>query len=468
MQEHVELWNRCLRVIRDNISDAAYKTWFEPIIPLKYENDEFVLQVPSAFFYEYLEQQYAALLRFTLNKLVGANTRLMYKIMVDQSGSDKGSTTLPTSENGNSTASSSRTADAPANPFSRTVSDYLDPRLNPTYSFNTFVEGLGNRLARCAGLKIAEQPGTSIFNPMYIYGKSGVGKTHLANAIGLMTKQLHPEKRVLYISANLFLLQYTDAVRRKTLNDFLLFYQSLDVLIIDDIQEFIGKTATQNTFFNIFNHLHQLGKQLILCCDRDPDMLEGMEERLITRFKWGLKVEIEKPDINLRRAILQNKIYNDGLDIPTDVVEYIAEHVSDNIRNMEGVLISLLAHSTLIDTPIDLALAEKVVGNVVSKPEKEPLTLEKIRDVVCEYFSLPIDALNSKSRQRRIAEPRQIVMYLARTHTNIALSTIGSAIGNRDHTTVLYAYKNVKNQMDTDKEFLKTIHKLEDILGIQE
>lgn len=463
MQDHVELWNKCLGVIRDNISDAAYRTWFEPIVPLKYENDEFILQVPSAFFYEYLEQQYALLLRFTLNKLVGANTRLMYKIMVDQANKEKGSTTLPTAENGNRMASP-----APANPFDSTVKENLDPRLNPTYSFSTFVEGLGNKLARCAGLKIAEEPGKSLFNPMYIYGKSGVGKTHLANAIGLMTKQLHPEKRVLYISANLFLLQYTDAVRRKTLNDFLLFYQSLDVLIIDDIQEFIGKTATQNTFFNIFNHLHQLGKQLIMCCDRDPNMLEGMEERLITRFKWGLQVEIEKPDLNLRRAILQNKIYNDGLDIPADVVEYVAEHVSDNIRNMEGVLISLLAHSTLMDTPIDLNLAKKIVGNVTPAPEKKQLTLEKIRDVVCEYYSLPVDALNSKSRERRIVEPRQIVMYLARTHTNIALSTIGSAIGNRDHTTVLYACKNVKNQMDTDKGFLETIHKLEDILSAVE
>ncbi len=457
MENHIQLWEQCISIIKDNINSTAFNTWFTPIIPIKYENNEFLLQVPSTFFYEYIETHYAALMRFTLNKVVGEGTCLLYKITVDRNNTKSGSTVIPTSED-----NVIQTKKETANPFSYITREDIDPRLNPTYNFNSYMVGSTNKLARNAGIEIAKEPGKSIFNPLFIYGKSGVGKTHLANAIGLSTKQLHPEKRVLYISANLFQIQFTDASKKGTINDFLLFYQSIDVLIIDDIQEFIGKTKTQNTFFNIFNHLHQMGKQLIMCSDREPQFLEGMEDRLITRFRSGLSAEIEKPDFDLRKSILNNKIFKDGLEISEDVVNYIAQNIDDNIRNIEGVLISLLAHSTLVDDEINLSLAKKIVGKLEHKSETKKITLEKIQTVVCEYFSIPLDALTSKSRERRITEPRQITMYLARTHTNIALASIGSAFGKKDHSTVLHAFKNVKNQMDIDKRFQETIHKLEE------
>ena len=382
--------------------------------------------------------------------------------MVDKSS--QRTTDIPTSVNSTPTKAASNKGiniPAPSSPFTNVIEGDIDPRLNAIYNFDNYIEGSSNKLARTAGLSIANDPGKTIFNPLFLYGQSGVGKTHLANAIGLMTKQLHPEKRVLYVSANLFQIQYTDAVcRYNAQNDFLNFYQSIDVLIIDDIQEFINKQATQNTFFHIFNHLHQLGKQLILCSDRAPSMLQGMEDRLITRFKWGLVTEIEKPGFELRKAILKSKIYKDGLDISEEVIDYIAENVSDNVRNIEGVLISLLAHSTLTDAQINIELAQKVIGKVTTSEPKN-ITVEKIRDVVCDYFSISAEALMSKTRQRQITEPRQIAMFLARENTDTALSAIGTTIGKRDNATVLHACKSVKNQIDTDKQFKHVIKELE-------
>ena len=298
---------------------------------------------------------------------------------------------------------------------------------------------------------------------MFVYGQSGVGKTHLANGIGVMVKQLHPEKRVLYVSANTFQIQYTDAVRNNTVNDFLNFYQTIDVLIVDDIQEFAGKTGTQNTFFHIFNHLHQTGKQLILTSDRSPIVMVGLEQRLLTRFKWGLSAEIEKPDFELRKSILENKIYRDGLEIPEEVVDFIAEHVVDNVRDLEGVLVSLLAHSTLANMPIDLALAEKVISRIVNITKKVN-TVEKIRDVVCEYFSLSVDAISTKSRKREVVQARQIAMYLSKQLTKSSLSTIGNTIGQRDHATVLHACKIVTDLMDCDKNFRSSVKEIEERL----
>ena len=296
-----------------------------------------------------------------------------------------------------------------------------------------------------------------------MYGKSGVGKTHLANAIGVMTKQLQPHKRVLYVSANTFQIQYTDAVRNNTQNDFLNFYQTIDVLIMDDIQEFAGKTATQNTFFHIFNHLHQLGKQLVLTADRSPLEMAGLEQRLLTRFKWGLSAEIEKPDFELRQSILKSKIYRDGLEIPEVVVDYIAENVVDNVRDLEGVLISLLAHSTLTNMPIDIRLAEKIIGRIVNMTPKVT-TIEQIREVVCDYFKLSVDAISTKSRKLEVVQARQIAMYLSKNMTKNSLSMIGNCIGQRDHATVLHACKKVVDLMDTDKHFRKNVEEIEDRL----
>ena len=461
MEQHVELWNRCLSIVRDNVGESMYNTWFTPIVPLSYNDNKFVVQVPSQFFYEYIEEQFAFLLRQALNRVVGQETQLLYRIMIDHSNTNNGSTTIPTAD---TPVKQNVPTNAPVNtPFTSIEKTTFDPQLNRNYNFANYIEGVSNRLARCAGLNIAEQPGRSIFNPIFIWGASAVGKTHLANAIGLAVKENYPEKRVLYVSANLFQMQYSDAVMRNQSNDFLNFYQSIDVLIIDDVQELAGKTKTQNTFFHIFNHLHQTGKQLIMCCDREPSKLEGMEDRLLSRFKWGLVVEVEKPDFNLRKAILKHKIYKDGIVMPEEVIDYIAENVTSSVRDLEGVLISLLAHSTLMNAEINIQLAQKIVGNVVETPtiEKEDITVDKICNIVCQYYSLPLEAINSKSRERKIAEARQVAMYLARTYTNTSLSVIGQSMGNRDHTTVLYACRTVQNQMDVDSTFKTRIHTLE-------
>lgn len=455
---HEQLWSSCLSVIKDNISEASFNTWFVPIVALKFDNNVFVLQVPSQFFVEYIEEKYIDLLRMTLYRVVGKGTRLEYRVLIDKA-SDK-ATQIPS---GNELPKPKKQSTAYISPYHRPQLPELDPQLNPSYNFNNLIEGDSNKLARTAGISIANEPGKTIFNPLFVYGQSGVGKTHLANAIGVMTKQLNPDKRVLYVSANTFQIQYTDAVRNNTGNDFLNFYQTIDVLIVDDIQEFAGKTGTQNTFFHIFNHLHQTGKQLILTSDRSPLVLVGLEKRLLTRFKWGLSAEIEKPDFVLRKAILENKIYRDGLEIPEEVINYIAENVVDNVRDLEGTLVSLMAHSTLVDIPIDLTLVEKVVGRIVNISRKVN-TVENIRDVVCEYFSLTVEAISTKSRKREVVQARQIAMYLSKQLTKNSLSSIGLAIGQRDHATVLHACKIVNDLMDIDKNFRLSVNEIQEKL----
>lgn len=457
-----ELWKRCTQIIRDNVSETTFATWFAPIIPLSFENNVFTLQVPSQFFYEYIEETFVELLRMTIHRIIGAETKLMYRVVMDRNAGT--STTIPSDEKIKPFISS--TNQNKDNPFNRpTQIDDINPQLNPNYNFNSFIEGKSNKLARTAGLSIAKDPGSTIFNPLFVYGPSGVGKTHLVHAIGVQTKQLHPEKRVLYVSANLFQIQYTDAVRNNTVNDFLNFYQTIDVLILDDIHEFSGKNGTQNTFFHIFNHLHQNGKQLVLTSDRSPVILQGLEQRLLTRFKWGLSAEITQPDYELRKAILEHKIFKDGLDIPSEVITYIAKNVVDNIRDLEGVIISLMAHSTLTNCAIDLALAEKVVSGIVNIKPKT-ITIEHIRDVVCDHFGLKIEDMLSKRRDRQLAQARQIAMYLAKNYTQLSLSTIGATIGKRDHATVLHACKVVSDLMEMDKSYKGCIEEIKQKINI--
>lgn len=456
-----QLWSNCLDVIKDNISEASFNTWFAPITALKYEGNVFVLQVPSQFFVEYIEEKYIDLLQMTLYRVIGNGTRLEYRVLIDKS-SNKG-TQLPSEGNMAKPKAQNQPAGAYISPYHKPQLPEIDPQLNPAYNFNNLIEGNSNKLARTAGISIANDPGKTIFNPLFVYGQSGVGKTHLANAIGVMTKQYHPEKRVLYVSANTFQIQYTDAVRGNTVNDFLNFYQTIDVLIMDDIQELAGKTGTQNTFFHLFNHLHQSGKQLILTSDRSPLVMVGLEQRLLTRFKWGLSAEIEKPDFSLRKAILENKIYRDGLEIDEEVVDFIAENVTDNVRDLEGTLVSLMAHSTLANIPVDLTLTSKIVGRIVNIAPKVN-TVEKIRDIVCDYFSLSVDAISTKSRKREVVQARQIAMYLSKSHTKSSLSSIGTIIGQRDHATVLHACKIVGDLMEMDKNFRSSVREIEERL----
>ena len=338
----------------------------------------------------------------------------------------------------------------------------LDSMLINRYTFDNFVEGISNRLSRSVAVSVADKPGRA-FNPLFIHGSSGVGKTHLINAIGLKIKELHPELRVLYVSAHLFQVQYTDSILQKNFNDFMRFYQSIDVLIIDDIQEFAGLQRTQNAFFHIFNHLHLNGKQLIMTSDRSPAQLQGMEERLITRFKWGMTAEIDKPDFELRKSILRNKTYRDGLKFPDEVISYIAENVNASIRDLEGIVVSIMAHSTINNADIDINLARRVIGGF-TEYEKKTMTIDDIIKTVSEYYGIEVNAINTRSRKREVVLVRQVAMYLAKKHLDISTSKIGLHIGKRDHATVLHACKTITNLADTDKQFRTEVSEIENSL----
>ena len=457
-----EMWNRCLQVIKDNVPEKTFTCWFEPIEPIKYENNTLFIGVPTLFFYEMLDGPFLNIMRKALEKGIGEGTQLQYKVMVvkdnqdekstvDMKGSDRSTDIIVRPiENGNKTP----------NPMQAIAPQDLDPHLNPHYTFSNFIKGSSNELSRTVGETVAKEPAKT-FNPLFLHGPSGVGKTHLTNAIGTRIKELYPEKRVLYISAHLFQVQYTDSVRTNQFNNFIKFYQGIDVLIIDDIQELAGATKTQQTFFHIFNHLHQNGKQLILTSDRAPVMLQGMEDRMLTRFKWGLVVELEKPDLELRKNILHNKIAYDGLKIPENVINYIAENVSDSVRELEGIVTSLLAHSILLKREIDMDLAERIVRKAVLCCESKPATIETIISKVCEHYNIEESAIHTKTRKREIVQVRQIAMFLAKKHTDNSASKIGQLIGKRDHATVLHACKTVKDLIEVDKNFKTEIEEIE-------
>lgn len=458
--DHVVLWGRCLNLIRDNVPETTFKTWFEPIVPLKYEDKALTIGVPSPFFYEFLEEKFVDLLRAALYKEIGEGTQLMYCILTDKTNhitvnmeGSKRSSALPTQ-------TVIRDGNKAPNPMQAPAPQDLDPHLNPNYNFENFIKGNSNEFSRTVGETVAKNPAKT-FNPLFLYGPSGVGKTHLTNAIGTRIKELYPEKRVLYVSAHLFQVQYTDSVRTNHFNDFISFYQTIDVLIIDDIQEFAGVTKTQNTFFHIFNHLHQNGKQLILTSDRAPVMLQGMEERLLTRFKWGLVAELEKPDVELRKNILRNKIRRDGLNIPETVINYIAENVNESVRELEGIINSLLAQSIIFKRDVDLDLAERIVRKAVRCCESKPVTVEDIIQKVCSHYEIEDSAIHTKTRKREVVQVRQVAMYLAKKHTDSSSSKIGQLIGNKDHATVLHACKIVKDQVEVDKAFKANIEEIE-------
>lgn len=456
----IVLWNRCLNFIKDNVPEKQFKIWFEPIVPLKYENQALTIGVPSPFFYEYLEEKFVDLLRTAIYKEIGEGTELMYSVLTDKANhisvnieGSKRSSALPNQ-------APIHNANKAPNPLQASAPQDLDPHLNPNYNFENFIKGDSNEFSRTVAETVAQNPART-FNPLFLYGPSGVGKTHLINAIGTRIKELYPEKRVLYVSAHLFQVQYTDSVRTNHFNDFISFYQTIDVLIIDDIQEFAGVTKTQNTFFHIFNHLHQNGKQLILTSDRAPVMLQGMEERLLTRFKWGLVAELEKPDINLRKDILRNKIRRDGLSIPESVICYIAENVNESVRELEGIVNSLLAQSILFKRDIDLELTQRIVRKAVKCAEVKAITIEDIIAKVCNHYNIEESTIHVKCRKREVVQARQMAMFLAKKHTDNSLSKIGKMIGNKDHATVLHACKIIKDQIEVDKALKAELEEIE-------
>ncbi|MDR3253260.1 MAG: chromosomal replication initiator protein DnaA [Tannerella sp.] len=458
-----KMWDDCLTVIRDIVPPAAFELWFEPIIPLSYENRRLTIQVPSQFFYEYLEEKYVNVIKMTLNRVVGENTILKYRVMMSgQSHKPNDSAVTYTGEESktlpNHTPNKIDPSKAPG-PFAVAAQD-IDSQLNPRYNFSNFYEGESNRLVRAVSEKIAIEPGKTAFNPLFIYGPSGVGKTHVCHAIGLKVKELYPNKRVLYVSSNLFRLQYTDAVRKNLQNDFLSFYQSMDVLILDDIHELIGMIKTQEIYFHIFNNLHQLGKQLILTCDRAPVDLQGLEERLISRLKWGMTARIDRPELELKKKILRNKIDIEGLEIPDDVFNFISESAIDNVRDLEGILVSLMANSVIANKEIDVDLAKRVMSQSI-RLERKPMTIKYIQETVCNFFHLDEALLQTLSRKREIVQARQLTMYFAKIYTDASFSHIGKVVGNKDHATVHYSWNLVRQQIEIDKAYRATVHAID-------
>jgi chromosomal replication initiator protein len=476
MSKNLEkVWSNCMAVIKDNVPLQAYKTWFEPIQPVKLKGNVLIIQVPSQFFYEWLEEHYVELLKKTIRKECGPDAKLEYSIVMEnkQGSSSPYTVKIPTSDkkavkNPSVTMPLDISSNPIRNPFIipglRKVN--VDSNLNPNYSFENFVEGDCNRLARSAGYAVAEKPGGTAFNPLLIYGSVGLGKTHLAHAIGISIKNRYPGKTVLYVSSEKFTHQFIDAVKNNNTNDFIHFYQMIDVLIIDDVQFFAGKEKTQDVFFHIFNHLHQTGKQLVLTSDKPPVELQGMEQRLLSRFKWGLSADLQVPDLETRIAILQKKMYTDGIELPKEVVEYLAYSISSNIREMEGALISLIAQSSLNKKSITLDLARQMIDKFVKNTARE-VSIEYIQKVVCDYFDLPIELMKSKTRKREVVQARQIAMYFSKKMTKSSLANIGMHCGGKDHATVLHACRTVNNLAETDKNFRIYLEDLDKKLSIQ-
>lgn len=461
-----KIWSKCLEIIKEQVIPERFRTLFEPIRALKFKENILTIQVASAYVYEELERQYIDILKNALQTVIGPKAKLEYSVVVERSKPSEPLTATLSSSPVKKVTTSTVYLDKSVNtglknPFERACNQIqIDSQLNPSYTMDSFIEGNCNRLARSAGLAIAQNPGGTAFNPLLIYGGSGLGKTHLAQAIGLEVKQNFPNKVVLYVSTNIFQTQFTEAVRRNEVNDFMHFYQLIDVLILDDIQELAGKTGTQNTFFHIFNHLHQSGKQLIMTCDKAPAELEGMEDRLLSRFRWGLAAEIKAPDFETRKEIVINKARKDGIDFSNEVIEYICKYINNNVRELEGAMISLLAQSTFNKKDLTVEVVSDILGKMVKKPTEE-LTVDKIQQVVCDHFKIPTELLQTKTRKREVVQARQLAMYFSKNYTKYSLAFIGNQIGKKDHATVLYACKAVTDLMETDRNFKLQVEELQ-------
>jgi chromosomal replication initiator protein len=461
------VWKNCLKLIQDNVSPQSFKTWFEPIRPIKLENKVLNIQVPSQFFYEWLEEHYVTLLRKALKTELGTGSRLEYSIIVENSNNNATPymVNLPGSgsarSEGQNVATSINLGGNIRNPFIipglKKVN--IDSNLNSTFTFDNFIEGECNKLARSAGMAVASKPGGTAFNPLMIFSDTGLGKTHLIHAIGNQIKLQNKNKVVLYVPVEKFTNHFVDSLRTNSNQDFLNYYQNLDVLIVDDIQFLEGKARTQEIFFTIFNHIHQQGKQIILTSDRAPKDLKGMDERLLSRFKWGLSCDIQTPDFETRLAILEHMMYADGINLHRDVVEYVAHNINTNLRELRGALVSLLAQSSLNRKEVTLELAKQILKNFVKNSTRE-ISIEFIQKLVCDYFTIPVEMVKSKTRKREIVQARQISMYYAKDLTKSSLKTIGMHFGGRDHSTVIHACQTVNDLMETDKKFKADIEEI--------
>lgn len=469
-----DIWNECLQMFRENVPPQAYSTWFEPIKPVDYRDGLLTIQVPSDFFYEYLESRFIKVIKATIRKVLGPEGKLEYSIMMDtdenkpvvvrQPSVDRTNTTNPPKQ---IQINFDKSESSMLNPFVlpgiRKIN--IESNLNESNCFDNFVTGECNRVAYEAGVAIAKNPGKTSFNPMFIFSPTGMGKTHICQAIGLETKKYHPELTVLYVNAEQFLMQFQASCRNNnsknsSRDDFVHFYQMIDVLIIDDIQFLADKVKTQEAFFHIFNHLQQNDKQLIFTCDKPPAELNGMEQRLISRFKWGLSAEMTVPDVVTRRNILKRKAYNEGVEMPDDVINFIAEHIKSNVREMEGFLVSLIAQSSLNRKAITIGLARQIAERFVNSSNRE-ITINYIITSVCEEMGTSQEDFFKSTRKRNVVQARQLSMYFAKKYTKASLVVIGEKCGKKDHATVIHALKTIDNLLETDKQFRAMTEKIE-------
>ncbi len=451
-------WNRCLDVIKANLPAEQFDVWFAPIVAVDYdlENNRVTLKVPSQFFVEQIEGRYFNILSAAMKKVFGDDVKLTYKYNVV--GNDDASSVEQQEDNSSARLKQDLKMRRPrmANPFEHEDAlDEIDPQLNPRYTFENYCSSMSNKLAVSIGQAIAEHPEVKTYNPLFVFGSTGVGKTHLLQAIGVKLKENYPRMRVLYVSSRVFESQYTTAVLQKKVNDFINFYQSIDVLLLDDIQFLAGKTSTQNTFFHLFNHLHQHQRQLIMSSDCRPSDLDGMEPRLISRFKWGMTVELEKPDYDLRRKFLTMKAAQDGLQISDDVLDFIATNVTESVRELEGIMVALLAHATMLGQDITIDLARSVIGNTVKVSQRQ-VTFESIAETVADFYNLPTELIYGKSRKREISDARQLVMYLAKKEAQMSSPSIGAKL-DRTHATVLHACTQIEQRMSIEKDFSREV-----------
>lgn len=469
-----DIWNECLQMFRENVPPQAYSTWFEPIKPVDYRDGLLTIQVPSDFFYEYLESRFIKVIKATIRKVLGPEGKLEYSIMMDtdenkpvvvrQPSVDRTNTTNPPKQ---IQINFDKSESSMLNPFvlPGIKKINIESNLNESNCFDNFVTGECNRVAYEAGVAIAKNPGKTSFNPMFIFSPTGMGKTHICQAIGLETKKYHPELTVLYVNAEQFLMQFQASCRNNnsknsSRDDFVHFYQMIDVLIIDDIQFLADKVKTQEAFFHIFNHLQQNDKQLIFTCDKPPAELNGMEQRLISRFKWGLSAEMTVPDVVTRRNILKRKAYNEGVEMPDDVINFIAEHIKSNVREMEGFLVSLIAQSSLNRKAITIGLARQIAERFVNSSNRE-ITINYIITSVCEEMGTSQEDFFKSTRKRNVVQARQLSMYFAKKYTKASLVLIGEKCGKKDHATVIHALKTIDNLLETDKQFRAMTEKIE-------
>lgn len=452
---HELIWKNCLEYIKERIPNQSFNTWFKPIIPLKSEGNVLTIQVPSQFFYEWLEEHYVHTLKEAIAGAMGQEARLEYSVVVqDDKLGNSNSTSLKVSQ-----------VDDRSGIHSNTINlGFIEElkssnSLNPTYTFDSFIEGDCNRLGRSAGVAVAKKPGVTSFNPLMIYGGVGLGKTHLVQAIGNHIKNIDPSKKIIYVASEKFTNQFIDSLRNNNLQSFISYFHGVDILILDDVQFLRDKEKTQEIFFHIFNHLHQSGKQIIMTSDCAPRDLKGLQERLVSRFKWGLTADLQQPAFETRMAIIQNKIEEDGISIPPEVIEYIAYTVDTNIRELEGVVVSLIAHASLMRVDVDLELAKRVLKNIVKEIDSE-VGIDYIQKTVSDYFHVNQDDLKAKTRKKEIVIARQVAMYFSKDYTNHSLKSIGYHFGGRDHSTVIHALQSVNDMIDTDSKFRYSVDEL--------